>query len=427
MKITQNHQIMQQRWPSLLDKLTRSNEKLDIQVLYHNNEKTLLVNGIHLSSIYDKNKEAQLQASLVPCEKSQVFVYGVGLGDIPRVLLKRKALIELVCVVLNKSIFYQVIMEFDCSNWLQDERVRLLFANEETQLQYPFSTQPACLKLANEAVYHLRDQILLELSTPHIQQKFSEKKVIYQQQIEENIFYIKNDGDVSSFFNRYPGQAALIVGAGPSLLDNYDWIRENRDNYFIISVSSAVIPLMAENIIPDAVVVIEPQEDAIFPVFDIDLTLLSKVPLVYFPIVSKRVLALWKGKRFTAYGQHKIYEKMAVQYPKGYLFAAGTVVHSAIDLAVKMGVRKIVLAGVDYAFSNELQHATGARSRNILVPETGEYVVFNGYNEKIQSSPSLIGFLRDTEHYIACHPQVEFYNMSRSGAKIKGATYLDGA
>jgi len=427
MKITQNHQIVQQRWPGLLDNLSRSNEKLEIQVLHHNNEKILVINGIHLSSIYDRNKEAELQASIVPFGKSCVFVYGVGLGDIPRVLLKRKALTELVCVVLNPSIFYQVIMEFDCSDWLRDERVRLLFANEDTQLQYPFAAQPACLKLADEVAYHLRDKILLELSTPHIQQKFSEKQAIYQQQIEENIDNIKNDGDVASFFHSRPGQAALIVGAGPSLLDNYAWIRKNRDNYFMIAVSSAVIPLISENIIPDVVVVIEPQEDAILPVFDVDLTLLSKVPLVYFPVVSKRVLVLWKGARFTAYGQHKIYEKMTAQYPKGCLFAAGTVVHAAIDLAVKMSVGEIVLAGVDYAFSNELQHASGVRSRDILVPETGEYVVFNGYNEKIQSSPSLIGFLRDTEHYITCHPDVKFYNMSRSGAEIKGTTYLDRA
>jgi len=426
MKITQSYQIVQQRWPDLLNNVARFNEKLEIQQLYHHNEKTWMVNGIHLSSIYDKNKEAEFQASIVPFGKSCVFIYGVGLGDIPRVLLKRKALTELVCIVLNKSIFYQVIMAFDCSDWLQDERVHLLFASEDTQLQYPFATQPACLKLADEAAYHLRDQILLELSTPHIQQKFSERQAIYQRQIEENIDNIKSDGDVTSFFNSYSGQAALIIGSGPSLLDDYDWIRENRDNYFMISVSSAVIPLMAENIIPDVVVVIEPQEGAIFPVFDIDLTLLNNVPLVYFPIVSKRVLSLWKGERFTAYGQHKIYEKIAVQYPKGHLFAAGTVVHSAIDLAVQMGVRKIVLAGVDYAFSNELQHASGVRSRDILVPEAGEYVVFNGYNKKIQSSPSLIGFLRDTEHYISCHPHVDFYNMSRSGAKIKGAVYLDG-
>jgi len=427
MKITQSHQIVQQRWPGLLDNVTRSNEKLDIQVLYHNNEKTLQVNGIHLSSIYDKNKEAILQASLVACEKSHVFVYGVGLGDIPRVLLKRKALIKLECVVLNKAIFYQVIMEFDCSDWLQDQRVHLLFADEHSQLQYPFAAQPACLKLADEVAYHLRDQVLLELSTPHIQQKFSEKQAIYRQQIEENLDNIKSDGDVASFFNTHSGGTALIAGAGPSLLEHRSWVQKNRDSFLLIAVSSAVIPLIKENITPDIVVVIEPQEYAILPVFDLDLTVLEKVPLVYFPIVSKRVLERWKGGRFTAYGQHKIYEKMATQYPKGDLFAAGTVAHAAIDLAVKMSVKKIILTGVDYAFSGELQHVAGARSRDILVPESGEHVVFNGHDEKIKSSPSLIGFLRDTEHYIACHPHVEFYNMSRSGAKIKGTTYLDSS
>lgn len=48
-----------------------------------------------------------------------------------------------------------------------------------------------------------------------------------------------------------PESRIVVVGAGPSLNDDLDWLRKNRDGFLVFAVHSALIPLRKHGITPD--------------------------------------------------------------------------------------------------------------------------------------------------------------------------------
>ena len=75
----------------------------------------------------------------------------------------------------------------------------------------------------------------------------------------ENITYINSNNTylLSDLKNKFKGQAALIAGAGPSLTENIEYIKNHRENFVIFAVNKAVKYLLQNNIIPDFIVCLD--------------------------------------------------------------------------------------------------------------------------------------------------------------------------
>ena len=143
--------------------------------------------------------------------------------------------------------------------------------------------------------------------------------------------------------------------------------------------------------------------------------------------LKTKILENWKGTRYFSYPKReenrKIFNYLFNLYPSGLLESQGSVIHSAIDLAVNMGAKRIFLAGVDFSFTNKYTHVAGTprneESRRFI---SGDHIL-NGYGTKNPTNLSMKGFLRDLENYIQNHPEIQFINCSKRGAKIEGADY----
>ena len=65
---------------------------------------TLRINGIRLTSAYDRSREGERQTRLIPLQSPLAWVYGIGLGDLPKFLLSRAELAQLNIVILIPSV-----------------------------------------------------------------------------------------------------------------------------------------------------------------------------------------------------------------------------------------------------------------------------------------------------------------------------------
>ena len=157
----------------------------------------------------------------------------------------------------------------------------------------------------------------------------------------------------------------------------------------------------------------------------IDQRLAASILLVYFPIVHGDVLRLWPGKRLTAYSHSDLYKSVSRAYPKEILFSSGSVLHSALDLAVRMGASKVILLGADFSFPDGKTHVAGSPAFRKKQEVIDHHWVLNGHGERVATFANLRWYLRDLERYIAQNPQVHFINGSREGARIEGTSYLD--
>ena len=104
--LVNNLKVIEQRWPDMRKKF----DVVDLNTLSIEVESnTLIVNGVQLTSNYDRIAEAEMQAQLIPMDSKVASVYGVGLGDLCQVLLARTKLEKLHVHIFNTGLFLHVL------------------------------------------------------------------------------------------------------------------------------------------------------------------------------------------------------------------------------------------------------------------------------------------------------------------------------
>lgn len=419
-----NQQLIKQRWPEIWSSLECSRDiEIPVEVI-EGHVPTLRVGGIDLGSRYDPVSEAITQTEVISAGEPEVWLYGIGMGYVPRLLLEREVLQSLHVVILNSAIFHYCLQYLDHGDWLDDERVKLHLGVDEKDYNQPFCVIPPMLELVEDKAARLRDLIVLELNASFIRERHDAKSDILSKKIESIKEYYQADADVSDL-KKINDQEVLLVAAGPSLDQQLQLIKDRADRGCVIAVDAAMRPLLSSGIIPDYVVTIDDADHNIEKYFQGDLSGLSESVLVYFPVVSRKVLDIWPGKRVMAYGSGRIYDGLARSHPGAKLYSAGSVFHVAVDLAVKLGAFRMLLFGADFSFPRDKYYASGV-SREVSPADygQGDAWVFNSKGEKVLSQKNLVGYLRDLEKYISLHGHVEFINAGYDGAMIEGASYL---
>ncbi|MCP2006018.1 uncharacterized protein DUF115 [Buttiauxella sp. JUb87] len=415
--LTQHLAIIAHRWPALAESLNQISPLSAANVM-EGHCGTLLIDGVQLTSRHNRLAEAQVQANCLP-EVAQLNVYGVGLGDLPRVLLLRSTLECLHVFIMNRALFLLSLSVMEQQDWLQDSRVCLALADSEEEIRLPFFALPAELHLAEDKANRIRDRLTREITLPHTNRRYQQHFPMLRQRIADNKRLLKRDGDVASLFNSAVGCQALVIGAGPTLeshIPRLQVLQHHADRPLLIAVDTACRALFAHNIRPDWVVSIDHliDEEKLPP---------SDCGLIYFPLVPTRTLMAWRGKRLAAYSSSPLYQPLRKVLPKALLNSGGSVIHPAIDLAVRMGCGEITLLGADFAFPGGKTHTgwdVGALNTTL---EQAKHWVLNGHDQRISTNVSFTGYRIQLERYIATHPEVSFWNGSREGAAISGCRY----
>lgn len=156
------------------------------------------------------------------------------------------------------------------------------------------------------------------------------------------------------------GRAAVVVAGGPSLDDLLPWIREHRDRFALIAVSRVCRQLLQADLPPDVVVSVDPQDIS----FDISKEMMRLPPetlFVHAYHASPLLVGQWHGP--AAYCGNRFPWTSGANVDN--LPAVGpTVTNAALALAVYLGCKTVVLAGVDLCFGRDGHtHASGSNER----------------------------------------------------------------
>ncbi|EJZ57182.1 hypothetical protein I1A_001497 [Pseudomonas fluorescens R124] len=416
-----NAEVIQQRWPALFARLVAEDSAVIDAELVQGLGSTLSVNGIQLTSRHDRVHEARVQAASLP-EKPQLHVYGTGLGDLPVVLLERAGLERLYVHVLNGALFALVLQLLDQRQWLADPRVELMYAGKHADIFTPFFALPAEMLLADDFNAKVRDRLVNEVHLSFNNREFDPQSPDIQQRLQDSLEVLLTDADVAQLFGTCIDREIYVIGTGPSLEENFERlaaVRGQAERPLFICVDTAYRPLRQHGIIPDLVVTV----DKLISFRHLPFEESDGIPLVYLPMSAPPVLKAWKGKRYGAYTASPIYATLRQQYPRAELHAGGSVIHPAVDLAVKMGATRITLFGADFAFPMNRTHA-GWDDGDLGPPvEQARHWVRDGYGERVRTQLNFRGYLCVLERYIARHPEVSFLNSSRAGALIVGTQF----
>lgn len=419
-----NLQVISTRWPEIAQalKVTKFDDK-SVELI-KDIELSMVYQQIQIASSFDQQAEANIQIKPVSKTSKQVTLYGCGLGAVQKQLLKQHHIESITVIILNLSLFKAILTHFDQRSWLSHAKITLQLASQKSNIQLPFIALPAELTLADDESSRIRDMLCLALDDDFIRQH----KGIKNHKVKDAIYHkkslLRQEQDVAALFSNQDTRHFIICAAGPTLESHLSWLSQlkTRDKLVIVAVDAALMPLMQAGITPDIVVSIDANAKKFFAKLTMDQ--LRDIALVYFPTIDNELIKSWQGKRYVSYSTGELYDDINSQVPKGRLYSAGSVIHPAIDLVVKMGAKTVYLLGADFSFPGNKSHTywqnevTG-KGAHLGVTNTPHWVL-NSLNERVPTLLNFRGYLRDLEQYIALHPEVIFYNGSEKGAKILG-------
>jgi hypothetical protein len=338
------------------------------------------------------------------------------------VLLEREGLQRLYVHILNGALFALVLQLLDQRQWLEDPRTELFYAGDLSDICSPFFALPAEMLLADDFSAKIRDRLVNEVHLSFNNREFDAQSPFIQQRLQDCLPVLLGDDDVAQLFGMCTEREIYVIGTGPTLEGHFQAlaaIQAQAQPPLFICVDTAYRPLREHGIVPDLVVTIDQRISFRHLPFEAS----DDIPLVYLPMSDPEVLRAWKGKRYGGYSASPVYAQLREQYPRGELHVGGSVIHPAVDLAVKLGGTRITLFGADFAFPMNKTHAGWNDGELGPGVSQARHWVRDGHGQRVSTQLNFRGYLCVLERYIAAHPHVQFFNSSRAGALIAGAQF----
>lgn len=166
-----------------------------------------------------------------------------------------------------------------------------------------------------------------------------------------NLEVITSEGDAAALTGAFTGTPAIIVGAGPSLDDQLTTLATVADRAVIIASDTTLRPLARAGIAPPLTVAVDPGDANARHLTGLDQ--LAATWLVGEGSLDPRCFERFRGRTFSfEVSGHEPWPWLAGHgLRRGRLRAWGSVVTSAMDLALVMGCDPIVFVGTDLAFT----------------------------------------------------------------------------
>lgn len=449
-----NLEAIREKNPNLAEKL----EKIDLEeikdeiVVAEAETKDLIIGyeGVALHSMVDPLREAKALWNRTirtePAKNDVQIIFGLGLGYLfKRAYVSAVSRIYIVEPFINVLRF--VLEHVDLSAELSDKRVYITDNTKDVisrlRAQYlqgdkaEFLFLPAYASLAKSQLEELTEKTLKVL-----EEKTSDVNTIFQLapgwtlNFTANLPCFAKARPLGFFRDLFADKAAILVSPGPSLVENIQKIKENRDKFVIISAGKAIKALSANGIIPDFVTFADAQgtwfqtegfEDTLRQTH---IIMTSKTDNAIARLDAKsKIIYLSDTDNFES-----LFNRHSPQNP-GNFDSAGSVAIINYFVARALGFTKIAFVGLDLAFPGNKLYATGEPLKtdpNGYIEMDGgvsirkiRYVKDKNGNE-IPTRDDYLVFIRHFEDIIEEDTLLsEVVNTSSNGAYIKGMKYAE--
>lgn len=449
-----NIKALEKKNPELAKKIkAHSYEKIKTIEVYDSESKNLIISykGILLhssedplretKSIWHKTVKNDMQSNDV------VVVYGLGLGYLfKRAYVSANSRILLYEPALDILRF--VFENVDFSTELEDDRVFVVDKQEDVTefFENKYLAGDKIEVLFLPSYFELDQQGLLNLSSKLFQ-------TIKDKNIDQNTAFLMSTMTVENLISRFANietyspvnilkntckdKTALIIAAGPSLINDLEKIKKHREKFIIIAILPMLSLLKEHNIKPDFVTVADSMnqlhkiEKYIDDLQDVNLVLESRA--------DKNLAGLNVKSTFVYFSSvDKISQTIFEAIPKAkvdFLPACASVAILSFRLAELLGCKKIIFSGLDLAMTDNKLYADNSTKitertdkRICIQSSVGVYAIVPTMIKaadasEVETREDYLIFIREFEKIAAEYPEIKMLNTALKGALIKGMTY----
>ena len=304
--------------------------------------------------------------------EATVMVIGPALGHVVEAVFATHPEAHVITLEPDPAIARQMLARRSWQPWLDRGQLALLIGPEYRGASGAWSlidgreTEPVVLinpvveREWNDSVVAARRvvaRIVFDArANAEARQRFEGRYVL---QTLENLPTIARSPDVGRLFGRFSGVPAILVGAGPSLDAILPSLEAARKRALLISVDTALRPLLEHGIAPDLTITVDPSLENARHL--INLPAAPATWLVAEPSVHPSALDHFTGRTLTfRVGSHHPWPWLAATgIDCAVLRTWGSVITSGFDLARQMGCDPIVFVGADCAYTGEQPYCRG--------------------------------------------------------------------
>jgi len=365
------------------------------------------------------------KALFVPTMK-HFFVMGCGLGYLPWQMFEASNESIDIYILDIDSTMIDFARSYGTLSYIPSNRLHIIVRNNVTEAvsqsmeiideldedEFVFYVEEYIYGYLNE-----NDRSIIDTLDSSIQTRLDFGVLAEQNYYRNHLAVKKTIGDI--VWEKYSRQW-IVVGGGPSFDDNIEYLKEQKGKKTIIAASTILKRMLSNDIEPDIIAVIDPQSRTYGHMEGVDN---------HNPVMILSECACWKfgalygGDKYLALTAGSFYS-MHEKDSYGVMRIQGTVTAFAIEIASFAGADTIELIGVDLSYPNGDSHAKGTMdSKKINCDRLKKVPSVDG--GQVHTSTLFSMYLKDIEELISENSQIEFYNLSKHGALIKGCELVD--
>lgn len=234
---------------------------------------------------------------------------------------------------------------------------------------------------------------------------------------------------ISLLKNSLQGKVAVLLGGGPSVDIIFKWLKYNRDNLVVFAANRLSARLKLEGIVPDFFVAVDPLPELL----DYSREMFSfadKSILLASASVATNVISQWSGK--LAYSDeptpfHAInIEEFRTPNFKGI---GPTVMNFALQVACYMGVTNVIMAGMDFCYTDDGQchESSSLENKSGRFLDSTNTIKVETYSGRLASTIPQFLLARDVlENQIKYFSnRVKFFQVNENAAIVKDVELID--
>ncbi len=408
---------------------------------------TANVNGKYIHSKYNPIREAEknLEGDFFKTGdvKSACVFFGLGLGYLPELYIKKNKNANLIIVEPDIFIFLFFLSSRDLSDFFKHKNLSMLlgvypnevmdFFSATKQENLPIFKQPSLIAVSsawfNELEVLKKRREEKDKLNKNTLKKFGK---IWLKNLLKNIEQIEKLNGIIEFENLFKNYKALVIAAGPSLNAHLKIIKPFVNSFVLIVTDTAVRACLREGITPDFILLMDSQYWNYLHLSDLNIkdsilvTETSVYPAV-FRIKTRATLLCASSFPLSIYIEELIGNK-------GKLVTGGSVATAAWDFARVLGCTEIIMAGLDLAFPNFQTHFFGSRfeensnsnSSRFTPTETSSHrslysavpEIADGYKNSVLTDKRMKMYAWWFESKLEEFKTIKTYNLDPQGLKI---------
>ena len=250
-----------------------------------------------------------------------------------------------------------------------------------------------------------------------------------QENTLRNLPHMFGAPDISELAGKFEDIPFILIGAGPSLDESIDFLKDMQDKAIIVASNSPYRKLINNGIRPHLVVTADPMEPTLAGFQNVKL---DHVPLACPFSAYPEIVERFSGRIVSWCTFNPIVKALREQrnQPEGTpIMEQGTVSGCVLDISRVLGCKKVMFIGQDMCVRDDGRYYTddsfyADAGNHYASTDKGQRLPGNT-QEKVLVEPRLFVYLKTFEQFISKkHESVEYRNLARTGARIEGAPYI---